>query len=189
MVGQVTTSLLTIPGVGPSIAADLNRVGIREVAELRARNPESLYADLCRVVGHRVDRCVLYVFRCAVYYASESQHDPELLKWWNWKDPKFGRPRKTMTCATTKSGVQLMALLSPARSDAPSPAQARSHSDNARTPAINAYPPRARSPVQTPPSRDEIPATRLAPGPIAAAEATHRPARGYPPRSWGPLRD
>jgi hypothetical protein len=29
---------------------------------------------------------VLYVFRCAVYYASHEVHDPELLKWWNWKD-------------------------------------------------------------------------------------------------------
>lgn len=85
MVRQVT-GLLSIPGVGPSIAADLNRVGIRDVAELRGRNPEALYAELCRAVGHHVDRCVLYVFRCAVYYASEARHDPELLKWWNWKD-------------------------------------------------------------------------------------------------------
>ena len=36
--------------------------------------------------GRKMDRCVLYVFRCAVYFASESEHDPELLKWWNWKD-------------------------------------------------------------------------------------------------------
>jgi hypothetical protein len=21
-----------------------------------------------------------------VYYASNAEHDPELLKWWNWKD-------------------------------------------------------------------------------------------------------
>jgi hypothetical protein len=28
---------------------------------------------------------VLYVFRCAVYYAGHREHDPELLKWWNWK--------------------------------------------------------------------------------------------------------
>lgn len=33
----------------------------------------------------QVDRCMLYVFRCAVYY----EHDPELLKWWNWKDNKW----------------------------------------------------------------------------------------------------
>lgn len=84
MVGQI--GLLRIPGVGPSIAADLQRLGIRDVAELRGRNPESLYSQLCRQTGKPVDRCVLYVFRCAVYFASESNHDPEMLKWWNWKD-------------------------------------------------------------------------------------------------------
>ncbi|MBC8473125.1 MAG: pathogenicity locus, partial [Planctomycetes bacterium] len=30
--------------------------------------------------------CMLYVLRCAVYYASNTEHDPDLLKWWNWKD-------------------------------------------------------------------------------------------------------
>nr|WP_321429915.1 helix-hairpin-helix domain-containing protein [uncultured Methanolobus sp.] len=29
---------------------------------------------------------MLYVFREAVYFASNEEHDPELLKWWNWKD-------------------------------------------------------------------------------------------------------
>ncbi|WP_394701143.1 helix-hairpin-helix domain-containing protein [uncultured Methanolobus sp.] len=33
-----------------------------------------------------LDRCMLYVFREAVYFASNEEHDPELLKWWNWKD-------------------------------------------------------------------------------------------------------
>ncbi len=84
--GSAIAELSKIPGVGPSIAADLCLLGVRDVAELRGRNPESLYAELCREVGHRVDRCVLYVFRCAVYFASESKPDPELLKWWNWKD-------------------------------------------------------------------------------------------------------
>jgi hypothetical protein len=27
---------------------------------------------------------MLYVFRCAVYYASNETHEPERLKWWNW---------------------------------------------------------------------------------------------------------
>jgi hypothetical protein len=75
-----------IPGVGPSIASDLYLLGIREVADLRGRDPEFLYSELCREMGRHVDRCVLYVFRCSVYFASESKHDPELLKWWNWKD-------------------------------------------------------------------------------------------------------
>jgi len=83
---MVGVSLQQIPGVGPSIAADLARLGVHEIAELRGRNPEALYADLCRQAGHRLDRCVLYVFRCAVNFASGPVRDPELLKWWNWKD-------------------------------------------------------------------------------------------------------
>ena len=78
--------LRRIPGVGPSIAANLYRICIHQVAELRGRSPERLYRALCQAEGAPVDRCVLYVFRCAVYFASESRHDPELLKWWNWKD-------------------------------------------------------------------------------------------------------
>jgi hypothetical protein len=82
----VIAELSRIPGVGPSIASDLYLLGVREVAELRGRDPESLYAELCREAGRRVDRCVLYAFRCAVYFASEAEPDPEMLKWWNWKD-------------------------------------------------------------------------------------------------------
>jgi hypothetical protein len=82
----VIAELSRIPGVGPSLASDLCSLGVREVAELRGRNPEALYEELCEKVGERVDRCVLYVFRCAVYYASETRPDPEKLKWWKWKD-------------------------------------------------------------------------------------------------------
>jgi len=84
----VIANLSRIPGVGPSIAADLYVLGIKDVSELRGRNPESLYAELCREVGQRVDRCALYVFRCAAYFASQAEHDPELLKWWNWRDDR-----------------------------------------------------------------------------------------------------
>jgi len=80
--------LQVIPGVGPSIAEDLNRLGIRKVSCLKGKNPEKLYARFCAMEGRPVDRCLLYVFRCAVYYASHQKHDPELLKWWNWADPK-----------------------------------------------------------------------------------------------------
>ncbi|HLE34022.1 MAG TPA: helix-hairpin-helix domain-containing protein, partial [Bacteroidota bacterium] len=39
----------------------------------------------CRQQGVRIDPCLLYVFRCAVYYASTPKPKPELLKWWHWK--------------------------------------------------------------------------------------------------------
>ncbi|HEB13139.1 MAG TPA: pathogenicity locus [Actinobacteria bacterium] len=85
-----TKDLQTIPGVGKNIAQDLVDIGIKEVVDLKNVDPETLYESLCVLRGQHVDRCVLYVFRCAVYFASEKQHDPDLLKWWNWKDAKRG---------------------------------------------------------------------------------------------------
>jgi hypothetical protein len=78
--------LQVIPGVGPSIAQDLADLGYHGVENLRNQDPEKMYQKLIRVRGNHVDRCVLYVFRCAVYFASHSKHDVEKLKWWNWKD-------------------------------------------------------------------------------------------------------
>lgn len=80
--------LQIIPGVGKSIAQDLIDLGIREVADLKQRNPVKLYENLCALKGRPIDRCVLYVFRCAVYFASTKKHNPHFLKWWHWKDIK-----------------------------------------------------------------------------------------------------
>jgi len=80
-------NLRQIPGVGASIAADLFNIGIRQVSDLKAKDPETLYQSSNRFAGTVQDRCLLYVFRCAVYYASNPKHrDAEKLKWWNWKD-------------------------------------------------------------------------------------------------------
>ncbi len=78
--------LQEIPGVGPSISAVLRALGIERVADLEGSDPEQLYQRLCVLQGGPVDRCVLYVFRCAVYYATEERPDPELLLWWSWKN-------------------------------------------------------------------------------------------------------
>lgn len=83
---KARSGLETIPGVGPSIALDLNEIGITRVAQLKRADPAKLYARVNEHKGVRQDRCLLYVFRCAVYYASRTVHDPEKLKWWNWKD-------------------------------------------------------------------------------------------------------
>jgi len=83
----VLKELRRIPGVGASIADDLWLLGIRSVGDLRGRDPQELYDRFCVLQGMHVDRCMLYVLRCAVYFASHERHDPERLKWWNWKDP------------------------------------------------------------------------------------------------------
>ena len=83
---QALHALQELPGVGPSIAGDLYALGARTPDDLAGRDPDDLYERLCKLQGTRVDRCMLYVFRCAVHYATHRPRDPELSKWWNWKD-------------------------------------------------------------------------------------------------------
>lgn len=78
--------LQQIPGIGPSIAQDLLNIGITKIADLKGANPQGLYDRICAFQGQQIDRCVLYTMRCAVYFATNKKHNPEKLKWWNWKD-------------------------------------------------------------------------------------------------------
>jgi len=80
--------LQQIPGVGEKTAEVLWNLGCRSVGDLKGTDPEDLYQRLCIQQRSQVDRCVLYVFRCAVYYASNDEHDSELLQWWHWKDSR-----------------------------------------------------------------------------------------------------
>ncbi len=77
---------MKIPGVGKSIAQDLLNIGINSISDLKGKDPEMLYDKSNRYTGVIQDRCLLYVFRCAVYFASNMKHEPDKLKWWNWKD-------------------------------------------------------------------------------------------------------
>jgi hypothetical protein len=85
MAKSTSNELEQIPGVGTAIAQDMRDIGIGSVSQLKGRDPEKLYEKLCDFKAGPVDRCMLYVLRCAVYYASNTEHDPELLKWWNWR--------------------------------------------------------------------------------------------------------
>jgi len=80
--------LKKIPGIGIRLGQDLVDLGYRKVDDLKGENPENMYQNLMGLRGYHIDRCVLYVFRCAVYYASNTIHDQESLKWWNWKNSK-----------------------------------------------------------------------------------------------------
>jgi Pathogenicity locus len=80
------SELEKIPGVGKSIARDLQNIGIHSIADLKGKDPETLYAQSNRFAGVTQDRCLLYVFRCAVYFAGQKNPEPDKLKWWNWKD-------------------------------------------------------------------------------------------------------
>ncbi len=80
--------LQKIPGVGPRIAQDLLALNIRSASDLKGRDPERLYVRFNTMTGRKNDPCLLYAFRCAVYFASSPKPEPELLKWWAWKEPR-----------------------------------------------------------------------------------------------------
>ena len=115
---EALAALQTLPAIGPRLAERLLLLGVRSPAGLRGRDPEALYDELQSQLGP-VDRCVLYAFRCAVYAAEHGaahgsdpggRHDgdqggglgaadPELSKWWNWRDggPALQRTRRGAT--------------------------------------------------------------------------------------------
>jgi len=86
MSDKALKELMTIPGVGKKIAQYLVNIGITSIKQLKGKNPEKLYVASCKFEGQQINSCLFYVYHCAVYYASETKHQPELLLWWNWKD-------------------------------------------------------------------------------------------------------
>jgi len=82
----VKTDLRTIPNVGERTKQSFFNIGITCVEDLKGKNPDDLYLQDCMVKGYQVDRCQLYLFRMAVYYAEHPDCEKDKLKWWYWKD-------------------------------------------------------------------------------------------------------
>ncbi len=84
------SDLRQIPGIGERMEQSLRNIGIHCIDDLKGKDPEELYRLDCFVKGFQEDRCALYVYRLAVYYAENEVRDAEKLKWWYWKDAKHG---------------------------------------------------------------------------------------------------
>ncbi len=69
-----------LPNIGPSIAADLRRVGVLRPQDLAERDAFALYQELCRVTGQRHDPCVLDTFMAAVDFMRGAPPRP----WWHY---------------------------------------------------------------------------------------------------------
>ena len=72
--------LTDLPNVGPSIAADLRRIGIEAPSQLAGRSPVELYRQLCDATGVRHDPCVLDVFMSITRFVDGAPPRP----WWNY---------------------------------------------------------------------------------------------------------
>lgn len=69
-----------LPNIGPSLAADLRRLGIQHPTELRTRDPFQLYQALCRATGRRQDPCVLDTFMAVTDFMRGAAPAP----WWHY---------------------------------------------------------------------------------------------------------
>lgn len=83
---QKENDLKRIPGIGKKIEQHLFHIGIKTIDDLKGKDPEDLYLRDSLYKGFQDDRCLLYVYRLAVYYAENDSHEAEKLKWWYWKD-------------------------------------------------------------------------------------------------------
>jgi len=79
--------LRNVPGIGKKTQLDLQKLGITCLDDLRNVVPEELYEKDCKLQGIKIDRCQLYVYRCAVYYANHREEKD--LRWWDFKDEKL----------------------------------------------------------------------------------------------------
>ena len=81
------SELTKIPGIGIKMAKHLIRAGFPTIETLRGKSPDDIYAADCIAQGMPVDKCALYCYRLAVYYADHGGKLPEgKQNWWDWKD-------------------------------------------------------------------------------------------------------
>jgi nucleotidyltransferase/DNA polymerase involved in DNA repair len=81
--------LQRMPNIGPAMAYDLLRLGIRRVEDLAGRDPDALYTELGRMDGVRHDPCVRDTFAAAVDYARTGESQP----WWHFTPERKGGKR------------------------------------------------------------------------------------------------
>lgn len=88
-------ALQELGSVGPACAEDLLLLGVRSVDDLRGRDPNALYRELCERTGVRQDPCVEDVLRCVVAQADHPDLPAEYRRWYLWT-PLRGSPRGSL---------------------------------------------------------------------------------------------
>ena len=85
---QELKELQTIHGVGKMVALDLWNLGYKSICDLKEQDAEEIYIRHNDLRGKVQDICMLYTFRCAIYFADTygDIQDPMKLKWWYWMD-------------------------------------------------------------------------------------------------------
>ncbi len=79
-----------LPNIGPSLAADLRRIGVQEPHELADKDAFQLYQALCSASGQRQDPCVLDTFLAA----TDFMRGAAPRAWWTYtaqRKAQFGK--------------------------------------------------------------------------------------------------
>ena len=79
-----TRQLKDLVSIGPAMLEDFELLGISSVAQLRRRNPQRMFRQLCRLRGESIDPCCLDTFAAAVAQAKEPNLPVEKRQWWYW---------------------------------------------------------------------------------------------------------
>lgn len=77
-----TKRLEDLPNIGKAIAADLRLAGIHQPEQLAKLDPLETYWALSKVMGHRLDPCVLYTLLSVQHFYKRE----EVLPWWKFTE-------------------------------------------------------------------------------------------------------
>jgi hypothetical protein len=87
---ETVARLREIPNVGPKMAADLLKLGVRRLEDAAGRDPDEMYHELCALDARRHDPCVRDVFATVVSYAEGGPARP----WWDFTPERKKREAK-----------------------------------------------------------------------------------------------
>ncbi len=79
-----TRQLKDLVSIGPAMLEDFELLGVHSVAQLRRRNPQRMFRQLCRIRGQSIDPCCLDTFVAAVAQAKDPNLPVEQRQWWYW---------------------------------------------------------------------------------------------------------
>ena len=86
--------LSDLVSIGPAMLRDFEQLGVRSVAALARRRPQSLYEALCRATGKAQDLCVLDTFSAAVAQARNPRLPAAQRQWWYWSRKRKAADRR-----------------------------------------------------------------------------------------------
>ncbi len=69
-----------IPNIGPKMAEDFQKLGIKDPGGLKGKDAHALYQKMCGISGTRQDPCVLDTYIAAVAFMEGSTAKP----WWSY---------------------------------------------------------------------------------------------------------